>query len=63
MKVGRSYVPKIDGLWKHAGRRWVEKDLVINKKKEKKGQFYFSSFITHEKNEKLLISRPLDFIN
>lgn len=53
-------IPKIDGLWKHAGRRKAAKDMLVNGKKIKAGQHYFIQTNAHVKNEKLYASRPRD---
>jgi hypothetical protein len=46
-------VPKIDGLWKHAGRRRA----LANFGNMKKGDFYFTSTNQHVKNEKIYFAR------
>lgn len=46
-------VSKIDGLWKHAGRRKAERDMIFGKKKIKRGEQYFITDCGHVKNEKI----------
>jgi hypothetical protein len=46
-------VPKIDGLWKHAGRRRA----LANFGNVRKGDFYFLSTNQHVKNENIYFAR------
>jgi hypothetical protein len=46
-------VPKIDGLWKHAGRRRA----LVNFGNVRKGDFYFLSTNQHVKNKKNYFAR------
>lgn len=61
-KRDKFHVPKIDGLWKHAGRKRAKKDMVVKKRRVKVGSFYFNGRTAHERNEKDILSRPLDSI-
>ena len=51
-------IPKIDSLWKHAGRRRA----LVNVEKVKKGNFYFLSTNVHVKNERIYFSRGGDTV-
>ena len=51
-------IPKIDSLWKHAGRRRA----LVNVGKVKKGNFYFLSTNVHVKNERIYFSRGGDTV-
>ena len=44
-------VPKIDGMWKHAGR----KKALANFRNVKKGNFYFLSTNQHVKKKSILL--------